>query len=279
MTKPAGQCGWKRFAAVGLAMLLVSAGALARDATEQALDKFRRMLQADPWANPALLDADRGATLWKTPRGPKAATLEACDLGLGPGVVDGAFAALPRYFADADRVMDLETRIVWCMERLQGFARVELTRDPHPASGQPVGDTGAIATWIVTRSSGLALAPPQQHPKEVDAVRLGDALFHRRQGPMDFSCATCHSEPAKRIRLQPLPVLSDPAEARKVIGEWPAYRVSASHVMTMQHRLVDCFWQMRLHKLELGSEASVALIAYLNDRARGGTIAAPSIKR
>ena len=54
-------------------------------------------------------------------RGPKNVSLEQCDLGKGPGKVDGAFAELPRYFADADRVMDVETRILWCMEKLQGF--------------------------------------------------------------------------------------------------------------------------------------------------------------
>ncbi len=32
--------------------------------------------------------------------------------GSGPGVVKGAYAQMPRYFADADRVMDLETRLV-----------------------------------------------------------------------------------------------------------------------------------------------------------------------
>ena len=32
------------------------------------------------------------------------AALEQCDLGLGPGVVKGAYAQLPKYFADADRV-------------------------------------------------------------------------------------------------------------------------------------------------------------------------------
>ena len=65
--------------------------------------------------------SDRGEALWKTPRGPKNVSLEQCDLGKGPGKVDGAFAELPRYFADADRVMDVETRILWCMEKLQGF--------------------------------------------------------------------------------------------------------------------------------------------------------------
>ena len=84
------------------------------------------MLKDDPWSNPALLDVDRGEALWTTKRGPKNVTLEQCDLGKGPGKVDGAFAELPRYFADADRVMDVETRILWCMEKLQGFDRAAL---------------------------------------------------------------------------------------------------------------------------------------------------------
>jgi sulfur-oxidizing protein SoxA len=64
-----------------------------------------------------------------------------------------------------------------------------------------------------------------------------------------------------------------------VIGEWPAYRVSNTHVMTMQHRLVDCFWQMRMPQLEMGSDVSVALISYLVKTAEGGDIEAPGLKR
>src|SRR5882757_6630469 len=103
----------------------------AQDAdTEKAIEKYRQMLKEDPWSNPALLDADRGEGLWKTPRGPKNVSLEQCDLGKGPGKVDGAFAELPRYFADADRVMDVETRILWCMDKLQGFNPAELVKRP-----------------------------------------------------------------------------------------------------------------------------------------------------
>ena len=43
-------------------------------------------------------------------------------------MVDGAFAELPRYFADAGQVMDLETRLMWCMEKLQGFKHADLSR-------------------------------------------------------------------------------------------------------------------------------------------------------
>jgi sulfur-oxidizing protein SoxA len=49
--------------------------------------------------------------------------------------------------------------------------------------------------------------------------------------------------------------------------------------MTLQHRLYDCFWQMRMPELKLGSELAVALTAYLVKQAEGGVIAAPGIKR
>jgi sulfur-oxidizing protein SoxA len=124
----------------------LSSTVLAQDNTERELEKYRQMLKDDPWSNPALLDADRGEVLWKTRRGPKNASLENCDLGKGPGKVEGAFAELPRYFADADNVMDAETRILWCMEMLQGFDRAKLIERPHPGGGAPVKELGAIAT-------------------------------------------------------------------------------------------------------------------------------------
>jgi sulfur-oxidizing protein SoxA len=254
--------------------------AVAQDAdTEKGIEKYRKMLRDDPWSNPGLLDSDRGETLWTTPRGPKKVSLERCDLGKGPGVVDGAFAEMPRYFADADRVMDVETRILWCMETLQGFNRADLIKNPHPGGGQPVKELGAMATYVAHKSSGMKYAPKTDHAKEKETLALGETLFFRRSGPFDFACATCHDAGGTRIRLQELPHLTNPQEAGKVIGEWPAYRVSNTHVMTMQHRLLDCYWQMRMPRLELGSDVSVALITYLNNQAKGGEIAAPGLKR
>lgn len=270
-----------------LALGLVAAGSLtpvsdravAQDQTEKELEKFRAMLKADPFANPGLLDADRGEALWKAPKGEAKVSLEKCDLGKGPGVVDGAFAELPRYFKDVDRVMDAETRILWCMEKLQGFNAAEFKKKPHPGGGAPVKDVGAIATYVASKSDGKKFNAPVSHPKEKEAVEIGEAIFFRRQGPFDFACATCHMDAGKRIRLQGLPSLSVPAEAKRVVGEWPAYRISTTHVMTMQHRLLDCYWQMRIDKLDFGSDVSIALTAYLVNNAKGGDIAAPGLKR
>lgn len=268
-------------AGVGVGMALpVSGPVLAQDATvERELEKYRKMMRDDPWANPANLDVDRGEALWKLAAGPKKATLEQCDLGKGPGKVEGAFAELPRYFPDADRVMDVETRILWCRKTLQGIDDAKFLENPHPGGGQPVKDVGAIATWVASKSNGMKFAAKMEHPKEKETLALGEDIFNRRMGPFDFACTTCHADSGKRIRLQPLPYLSQPDEARKVIGEWPAYRVSSTHVMTMQHRVLDCFWQMRMHKVEMGSEVTNALIAYMVKTAEGGDIAAPGMKR
>ena len=252
----------RRILLAAMVAMLLSPTVFAQDDTEKAIEKYRQMLKEDPWSNPGLLDADRGEALWGTARGPKNVSLEQCDLGKGPGHVEGAFAELPRYFADAERVMDVETRILWCMEKLQGFDHASLVRQPHPGVGQPVRELGAIATFVASKSAGMKFSAKLDQPKEREAVALGEALFNRRSGPFDFGCMTCHGE-----------------TARKVVGEWPAYRVSTTHVMTMQHRLYDCFWQMRMPELELGSDASVALIAYLVKTAEGGEISAPGIKR
>jgi sulfur-oxidizing protein SoxA len=68
----------------------------------------------------------KGEELWKQKRGPRKASLEQCDLGKGPGVVKGAFVELPRYFADTGKVQDLESRLLTCMDRLQGWTRKRL---------------------------------------------------------------------------------------------------------------------------------------------------------
>jgi sulfur-oxidizing protein SoxA len=262
-----------------LVVLALPLVALAQDNTEQEVEKYRQMLKADPWSNPGLLDADRGESLWKEKRGPKQASLEGCDLGKGAGVVAGTFAELPRYFKDADSVMDLESRLVWCMQALQGFDRKEIVKRPYSKANQQGTELEALATYVASKSNGFKFALPTGDSKEREVLALGEALFFRRQGPMDFSCATCHGDSGKRIRLQNLPYLSKPDEARSVVGEWPAYRVSQGTVMTMQHRIADCYWQMRLPLVEYGSDVTVALTSYLVNQAKGGAITAPQIKR
>lgn len=253
-----------------------AASAVAQDRTIEEIDKYRAQLQD---GNPAELWEMKGEALWKAKRGQKNASLEQCDLGKGPGVVDGAYAELPRYFADAARVMDLEARLVYCMQTLQGWdTKQYLNKGAFKANG-PGSDMAAIATYVAAKSNGLRFNVDRGHPAVAQAYETGQALFWRRGGPFDFSCATCHAADGKRIRLQGLPNLTKAADAGVAVGTWPAYRVSQGIVRTLQHRMWDCYWQMRHPDVQYTSDVATALLTYLGATANGTQIKSPYIKR
>jgi sulfur-oxidizing protein SoxA len=260
------------FAALGASAALAPA---QERSTAEEIERYRKAL-AD--GNPGELFEARGESLWKTPAGPKKATLEKCDLGLGPGVVRGAYARLPRYFADTDKVQDAESRLLTCMVTLQGLTLEDARKDAFSAPGRH-SNLEALTSYIAAESKGMKLDVSLRHPKEEEAFAVGEKLFHRRAGPFDFACSTCHAESGKRIRLQDLPRLTEPADARKVFTTWPAYRFSQGTVRTMQHRLFDCYWQMRHPQLDYASETATALMVYMAKFANGGEIDAPALKR
>ena len=174
--------------------------------------------QQNPFADYQRMTADgspvelfelSGEELWKKKQGPKSTSLEQCDLGKGPGVLKGAYAALPRYFKDVDRVMDLEARLLQCMLTLQGPSREEATKRVLGNADQP-SEMEYLSAYIAGQSRGAKMAPGSTHPKEKEAHALGKALFFHRAGAWDFSCASCHGEPDLRIRMSDLPVLSEP---------------------------------------------------------------------
>lgn len=259
-----------------LALAGAATVALAEKSTSQAIDEYRAMLAGDD-GNPAELYAAKGEELWKTPRGPKHASLQACDLGKGPGVVKGAFVELPRYFADTGKVQDLETRIVTCMERIQGFDGAAIAKTPF-GKGEMANVT-AIATYVASESKGMPFHVPQDQPLERAYYEAGKRIFFTRGGTHDFSCASCHGQDGKRIRLQDLPNLTKNPGTGNGFTAWPAYRVSNGQMWTMQMRLNDCFRQQRFPYPLFGSDALTALSTYLGVNSNGAASAAPGLKR
>jgi len=248
-------------------------GALADD-TAAALEQYRQMIQD---SNPAELNEMAGEELWVTPRGPKNATLEQCDLGLGPGVVEGAYAQMPRYFEDTGRVQDLESRLMTCMETLQGIPSEEIINGKFRQGER--GKVADLVAYVVGQSRGAKIQVDLAHPKVKEMFELGKQAFWYRSGPMDFACATCHATDGERIRMQDLPNLTKHEGAAAAWGSWPAYRVSNSQFWTMQHRLNDCYRQQRTAEPIYGSDITIALSVYMAGMANGGTMNAPAAKR
>ena len=235
--------------------LLLSLTALAQ--TKSAADgiaEYRKMLED---GNPAELFEAKGEALWKQKRGPKNASLEPCDLGKGAGKIKGAFVELPRYFADTKRVQDLESRLLTCMETLQGLNAAEIAKTPF-GRGEQANIEGLVA-WISAESRGLKFTLPQGHDEEKKMLELGKRAFFFRGGPYDFSCASCHGEAGKRIRLQDLPDLTKNPGDGIGFAAWPAYRVSSGELWTMQTRLNDCFRQQRFPFPGYASDVTIAL--------------------
>jgi sulfur-oxidizing protein SoxA len=257
-----------------LLFFLAAPGAFAQDSKKE-IEKYQKMI-AD--SSPAELFELQGEELWKKPQGPRNVSLQRCDLGLGAGVLRGAYARLPRYFKDADRVMDLESRLLRCMTTLQGRSRADATRVTFGTADKP-SELELLSAYIAGLSRGVRLAPGITHPREKAAFALGKQLFFHRAGAWDFSCASCHGETGKRIRMQDLPALSKPEFARPVMATWPAYRVSTSEMRTMQWRMNDCYRQMRYPEPEFASETTIGLITYLTVNARGEPYRGPGTKR
>jgi len=262
---------WIVAAGIGV---LVALPAQAQKSSADAIAEYRKMLED---GNPADLFEAKGEALWKQKRGPKNASLEQCDLGKGAGVVKGAFVELPRYFADTGKVQDLESRLVTCMATLQGFNAEEIAKTPFGRGEQD--NVTALATYVAAASRGLRFNLPQLHAEERRMYEIGKRVFYFRGGPYDFSCASCHGEDGKRIRLQDLPNLNKNPGDGIGFAAWPAYRVSNGQMWGMQLRLNDCYRQQRFPYPGFGSEATIAVSTYMGVNAKGAESIAPSIKR
>ena len=261
-----------------LAALCLATGAAVPAAaqSDDPLGVGRRMLAED---NPGELWIEQGRALFHEKRGPRSASLEQCDFGMGTGRLDGAAARLPRYFPDTDKGQDLETRLITCMVQLQGFDRADIVKRAISPGGSNGSDVEALALYITSRSNGMTVNVSLSHQKEYDTYKAGEYLFFRRSGQTDFACVQCHGEANKRIRLQDLVHMTDRKGAQEVASTWPAYRGAHFVVRTMQWRLTDCFWQMRLPDMSYGSDMSIALTLYLNYQGNGAAIRVPGVNR
>ncbi len=261
---------------------LMSGGVLASD--DAKFEEYRAALEE---GNPGEFWIDDGQELFHKKSGPKNVSLEKCDFGLGPGVLDGAYAQMPRYFKDTDKVESLEGRLVSCMKNLQGYSDKDIDEkflkihylnaaeeDNRPSA------LAQLATYVASKSNGMSFKITLEHPKEQYAYELGKKTYWNRMGSMDLSCANCHSTPGRVLRGVELPIMTDPTRAGKVMGAFPAYVNKDGNVRTQWWRNQRCILAMRLPWLKLGSEIDVGLIMYQIKKAAESeeTINVPGLK-
>jgi len=262
-------------AIVSFAFATYCSAAMAAGSASDEIAKYREMISD---GNPAEFDEMRGEELWKKPGGPNKVSLEKCDLGKGPGVVKGAYAELPRYFSDTNRVQDLESRLVTCMTTLRGTPEKDITAKPF-GNDDNKPEIEALVAYVVGQSKGMKMNVSISHPKEKEAYEIGKRMFVYRAGPYDFACDTCHGKDNIRIRMQDLPNFNNAKDAQAAYTTWPAYRVSQGLFRSFQWRLNDCLRQQRFPEPKYVSDATIALTMFMARSANGADYDGPGLKR
>lgn len=265
---------FKQLILLALALQLANS-VFAGGASPESSDVYQQLIED---GNPADFREMRGEELWHKKIAPNNVSLEQCDLGKGPGVIEGAYVELPRYFNDVDKVLDLEQRLIHCRVTIQGLTPAQAMSNPYSKAGHS-SDIEALVTYITAASKGMKMAVKLDHPKEKEAYEIGKKLFFHRAGTHDFGCVTCHSADNKRIRLQNLPNLLKKDDAQATYTTWPAYRLSQGEVRTMQHRISDCYRQQRFPDPHYASDAITALTMFMAKNAEDGVYNAPAMKR
>ena len=231
--------------------------------------------------SPADVIVDQGREYFHTLKGKTGKTCASCHGQDGEKLV-GAYAKMPRYYTDINRVADIDLRIKACLEKYVGI-------DAKGKKGRKY--IVPLAGYVASLSNGMPINVELKHPEEKRLYEYGKKLWYMRVGARDFSCAVCHEVLAgKRIRLQKLgaPVRD------KLYAHWPAYRISKDKLWTMEDRIRGCYKSFFLFDPEKGKfdfkknwvqrppfyiEEIIALELYMKHAANGATLEVPGLIR
>lgn len=219
-----------------------------------------RALQQDDFANPGMLWVARGEKLWSEAAGKSGKSCAACHQDVRASM-KGVAARYPSVDPSAARLVNLEGRINFCRTRNQQAEPLKLESD----------EMLALTAYVAHQSRGVPVAVTLdlQNRKNFEH---GDALYHRRIGQMNLSCAHCH----------------DKNWGRKLLAEtisqghgndYPAYRLEWQTVGSLQRRIRACYFGLRAEMPPYGAQELLDLELYLAWRGRGLPIEAPGVRR
>lgn len=144
----------------------------------------------------------------------------------------------PRYDAARDRVITFETALNDCL----------IANDEPPLDRSAMSTMGVLTAYARTLSDGMPMSVTVDGPGALAKYAAGRDYFYRRQGPLNFACASCHVRNAGRIlRTEYL----SPAVGQAT--HWPVFR-GGDALYTLQARYKRCLEQIRVVPPPIGSE-------------------------
>ncbi len=217
-----------------------------------------RAMQDDDTANPGMFWVLDGESLWTR----KAGNGKACAdcHGDAKDSMKGVAARYPAYSPAQTRPINIEQRINICRTEQQqaqpfAFESKELL---------------ALTAYVGRQSRGLPIEIADD-ARTRPSLDNGRALFTRRQGQLNLSCAQCHDDNwGGKLAGSPLPQ-GHPTG-------YPLYRLEWQALGSLQRRLRNCLTGMRAVAEPLGAPELVDLELYLMWRARGMRMETPAVR-
>ncbi len=249
-----------------LAASVVAGPVLAKDipldqrkSDSEFISADTRAMQNDDTANPGMLTVADGEALWNAKAGASGKSCADCH-GDAAASMKGVAARYPAVVPPLFLPVDLEQRI--------NMSRVG---DQKAAAFQPESkELLALAAYIGRQSRGMPVAVKSDvsSKKFIDA---GRAIFQRRQGQLDLSCAQCHDDNwGKKLAGNPVP--------QAMATGYPIYRLEWQEVGSLQRRLRNCLSAMRAESYDFNTPELIDLEFFLAWRARGMAVETPAVR-
>jgi len=223
------------------------------------LGRDTKAMQDDDAANPGMLAVLDGEALWTAKAGAAQKSCAECH-GDAKASMKGVAARYPAFEPSLSRPVDLEQRINLCRANHQ-----QASPFAHESK-----ELLALTAFVGNQSRGSKIAPPDD-PRLQPFRDAGRAIFERRQGQLNLSCAQCHDDNwGKRLAGNIVP--------QGHPNGYPLYRLEWQALGSLQRRLRNCMIGMRAEAYTYGSQDNVNLELYLMSRARGLNIETPAVR-
>jgi sulfur-oxidizing protein SoxA len=173
----------------------------------------------------------------------------------------GLAARYPRLAPNTGQLVNLEDQIRACRTQRQqatdwAFESEELL---------------AMTLYVTDASTGLPLHMSPD-PALATHLQAGAALYQRRQGQLNLSCAQCHDQQQGR-RLY-----SDRLSQGQPNG-YPVYRLEWQTLGSLERRLRSCYVGIRAEPPPWGDLRMRQLALYLTWRGEGLPIEVPAVRK
>jgi L-cysteine S-thiosulfotransferase len=216
-------------------------------------------IQNDDTANPGMLWALDGETLWTKKTGEAGKACADCHND-ARATMKGVAARYPALDRTLGRPVNLEQRINLCRMRHQQAT-------PFAFESR---DLLALTAFVAEQSRGVTIAPDTA-PELESFVANGRDFFMRRQGQLNLGCTNCHDDNWDKH-------LAGSAVTQALPTGYPLYRLEWQSLGSLQRRLRNCITGMRAQVYDYGAPELVELELYLMSRARGMPIETPAVR-